>query len=293
MQKQGIIVKLISEFCYVKVKNDSVIYECKAKGIFRHQKLVPIVGDKVKIEVQPNEKGIIIEITARKNELYRPKIANIDQVIIICAIKEPDFNSYLLDKYLALIEYKDLTPIIVFTKKDLVVPTDPIYESYLNCYAKLGYQTCFISNKVLDPVAWANFEKLLANKISVFTGQTGSGKSSTLNSLLNEDIIKTQSISKALGRGKHTTTTTELYDVLGGMIADSPGFSSFDIKGFTKKDLAISYQNFAKYSSECKFRGCLHDQEPGCKIKELVENHQIPMFFYQDYLKILGELERG
>ncbi|AHF58124.1 ribosome small subunit-dependent GTPase A [Spiroplasma eriocheiris] len=293
MQKQGIIVKLISEFCYVKVKNDSVIYECKAKGIFRHQKLVPIVGDKVKIEIQPNEKGVITEIIDRKNELYRPKIANIDQVIIICSIKEPDFNSYLLDKYLALIEYKDLTPIIVFTKKDLVSLTDPIYESYLNWYAKLGYQTCFISNKVVDPVAWAGFEKLLTNKISVFTGQTGSGKSSTLNSLFNEDVIKTQLISKALGRGKHTTTTTELYDVLGGMIADSPGFSSFDIKGFTKKDLAISYQNFAKYSSECKFRGCLHNQEPGCKIKELVENYYIPMFFYQDYLKILGELERG
>ncbi|WHQ37391.1 ribosome small subunit-dependent GTPase A [Spiroplasma sp. SV19] len=288
MQQTGMIVQIISEFCYVKNNTDHQIYVCKAKGIFRHQEIKPVVGDYVQFEKQNNKQGIIYQIAPRKNELYRPRIANVDQVIIITAMAEPTFNSYLLNKYLAFIEYKDLKPVIVFTKKDLIT-SDDLYQKYFNWYPQLGYEVYFISNKIDDKKTWQQFEQIFQNKISVFTGQTGSGKSSTLNTLLQDDIIKTQEISKALGRGKHTTTTSALYELLDGMIADTPGFSTFDFKNYQKASLARAYHFFAQYANECKFRTCLHLHEPQCKIKALVQANVIPLFFYNDYVRMMQE----
>ncbi|GAA6238601.1 MAG: ribosome small subunit-dependent GTPase A [Spiroplasma phoeniceum] len=288
MHQTGMIIRIVSEFCYVKNDIDHQIYACKAKGLFRHQEIKPVVGDYVQFEIQNDKQGIIYQIEPRKNELYRPRIANVDQVIIITAMAEPAFNSYLLNKYLAFIEYKSLKPVIVFTKKDLV-KTDELYQKYFNWYPKLGYEVYFISNKKDDKKVWKQFEQLFQNKITVLTGQTGSGKSSTLNTLLQAEIIKTQEISKALGRGKHTTTASVLYELLDGMIADTPGFSTFDLRDYEKGGLARSYHLFNQYANECKFRTCLHLHEPHCKIKALVQADVIPQFFYNDYVRIMQE----
>ncbi len=288
MHQTGMIICIVSEFCYVKNDTDQQVYACKAKGIFRHQEIKPLVGDYVQFEIQNDNQGIIYQIKPRKNELYRPRIANVDQVIIITAMADPTFNSYLLNKYLAFIEYKSLKPVIVCTKKDLV-QTEDLYQKYFNWYPALGYEVYFISNKKDGKKTWQQFEQLFQNKISVFTGQTGSGKSSTLNTLLQAEIIKTQEISKALGRGKHTTTTSALYELLHGMIADTPGFSTFDLRDYEKSGLARAYHFFNQYASECKFRTCLHLHEPHCKIKALVQENIIPQFFYNDYVRIMQE----
>ncbi|WP_374696517.1 ribosome small subunit-dependent GTPase A [Spiroplasma endosymbiont of Polydrusus formosus] len=282
------IIRIVSEFCYVKNDTDQQVYACKTKGLFRHQEIKSVVGDYVQFEIQNDKQGIIYQIKPRKNELYRPRIANVDQVIIITAMVEPTFNSYLFNKYLAFIEYKSLKPVIVFTKKDLVKTKD-LYQKYFNWYSSLGYEVYFISNKKDDKKTWQQFKQLFQNKISVFTGQTGSGKSSTLNTLLQAEIIKTQEISKALGQGKHTTTTSALYGLLHGMIADTPGFSTFNLRDYKKSGLARAYHFFNQYAGECKFRTCLHLHEPRCKIKALVQENIIPHFFYNDYMRIMQE----
>lgn len=292
---EGLIVKILSEFADVEVVNsqgEKTIYVCKALGIFKHKNMKPLVGDIVEIRIEnENDKiATIIKMFERRNELYRPTIANVDQVIIITAIKEPDFSPTLLNKYLAIVEYAQIKPVIVFTKKDLITVKDPIYRSYLNWYKKMKYEVHYISNKELDPEAWVRLVKIFKNKVSVLTGQTGAGKSATLNSLNDQLDIKTQEISKALGRGKHTTRHTQLYDVLGGKIADTPGFSSFEAKNLTKQALATSYHLFDELAQNCKFRGCIHLQEPICAIKQAIEDKKIPQFFYDDYVKILNQL---
>ncbi|AGM26399.1 ribosome biogenesis GTPase [Spiroplasma syrphidicola EA-1] len=290
MEKTGLIVSVISEFCYVKEANNDLIYECKSKGLFRHHNQRPLVGDHVDFIVQNNDQGTITKIHPRKNELYRPKIANIDQTVIITSLQSPNFSSYLLNKFLAIVEYKGITPVIVFTKKDLLGQDDDLYDKYLQWYPQMGYQTFILSNKTPDSSEWDAFKATLINKISVFTGQTGSGKSTTINTLLEQNLIKTQEISKALGRGKHTTTNSKMYEISNGIVIDTPGFSSFDLREFNPEKLAISYHLFTENSRFCKFRHCLHLNEPHCKIKELVTAKIIPTFFYNDYCKIISEI---
>lgn len=292
---KGLIVKILSQFADVEVVNEQkekTIYVCKALGIFKHKNIKPLVGDEVEIRIENEEEKIatIIKMFERRNELYRPSIANVDQVIIITAIKEPDFSPTLLNKYLAIVEYEQIKPVIVFTKKDLITVKDSIYRTYLNWYKRMKYEVHYISNKELNPESLVRLVKIFKNKISVLTGQTGAGKSTTLNSLNDQLDIKTQEISKALGRGKHTTRHTQLYDVLGGKIADTPGFSSFEAKDLSKENLAVSYHLFNQLAKNCKFRGCIHLQEPQCAVKQAIEDKKIPQFFYDDYVKVLNQL---
>ena len=224
----GRIVKQISNDYTVKTEGKE--YICKARGKFRNDGITPLVGDIVKFD----ENNYILEIAKRKNELDRPRISNIDQAVIVTSVKIPDFSSNLLDKLLVIIEYNNIKPIICFTKLDLLNSNELEYiEKIMKYYKKIGYEVY----KNTDP----KLNNIFKDKITVFAGQSGAGKSSLLNRLDSSLNIEIGEVSIALGRGKHTTRHTELLNVLGGMIADTPGFSLIDFNGMTKEDIRDNF----------------------------------------------------
>ncbi|AGR41523.1 ribosome small subunit-dependent GTPase A [Spiroplasma taiwanense] len=291
MLKTGIILKIISEYAYVLFEKQ--VYECKSKGKLRHNNQKPTTGDFVTFEILDTNdfKGIIFEILKRKNELYRPRISNIDQVVIITSVKEPILNTYTLNKYLCFVESLELKPVLAFTKVDLV----DINDEYLNLarkYEDIGYEIYLINNMIETDLEWKKFILSLEKKVSVFTGQTGTGKSTTLNHIIPNIFEKTQEISKSLNRGKHTTTKNELFIYKDGLIGDTPGFSSFEFKEMTPAMLATSLTYFKKILNKCKFNNCIHvNNTPGCQLIEDVKNNKFPKFIYEDYIKIQLELE--
>lgn len=273
---QGQIYKVIAGF-YDIYANDK-IYRVRGSGNLRNKEQSPVVGDYVIFEPE----GFVTEILERKNSLVRPKVANIDQAIIVQSYVQPNYSSILLNKFLAIIEANNIKPIIVFTKSDLTK------ESRLQEYLDQGYTAYEISNNDLKSLDL--LKKVFKNKLSVFTGQTGAGKSSTINSLANTKLA-TQEISKSLNRGKHTTRVVEIISWLGGRLVDTPGFSSLEFN-LSKLDLARSYHDFKKHSQYCQFpRTCLHDKEIDCGIKKAVNNNKITKQRYNDYLKILREIK--
>lgn len=275
---KGRVIKLISNKWTVEC--DKKYYECSSIGKFRYQKISPLVGDMVDFDL---EKRIITNILPRKNELIRPPIANIDEAIILVSCKEPNFSSNLLDKMLVVIEYNNVVPVICFTKYDLLDSTREIDEA-INYYKGIGYKV-FINNDL------TNIESLLKGKLSVLTGQTGVGKSSLLNSLKKDLNLATGKISKALGRGRHTTRHVELLEVAGGLVADTPGFSSLDFNGMNKKDIKDNFKEFYENEYKCKYKDCMHLKEDGCYIKELVENGKIRKTRYENYKKFIESIE--
>ncbi len=281
MNLKGQIIKALSGFYYVK--SDDVIYTCKARGKFRNNLQKPLVGDYVEFSKENINEGYILKLLKRKNVLVRPPICNIDQAFLVFSAKEPDMNTLLLDRFLVLIEHENIKPIIVITKMDLADQT--IYD-IMKPYEIAGYDVYYISsvlNQGIDEI-----KTLFRNKISVFTGQSGVGKSSLLNALDIHLNIDTNEISKALGRGKHTTRHVELLEMYDGYVADTPGFSSLELK-MEPVDLAVSYHDFKDLATSCKFRGCLHDSEPYCSVKEAVENGMISKERYEHYLSFLKE----
>ncbi|AHI54061.1 ribosome biogenesis GTPase [Spiroplasma sabaudiense Ar-1343] len=289
---QGLILKIVSEYCYVLFENE--VFECKAIGSLRHQQIKLTVGDLAFFEILDgvNKKGSITGIQKRRNELKRPRIANIDQVVIVTSVSNPDFASYILNKYLAFVEILEIKPILAFTKTDLI-PHDHEFLKEIQGYKKLGYDSFLINNKVETNDNWEAFKNILKNKISVFTGQTGAGKSTTLNHLIPGLSEKTQEISKALNRGRHTTTKNELFFVNNGYIGDTPGFSSFELDNVSQTELSQSYQFFKDNLGKCKFRDCLHiESSPQCFIKRSVELRDFPEFIYNDYLKMIEEIKK-
>lgn len=286
---QGIIIKALSGF--YDVLADDQVYTCKGRGLFRKKKITPLVGDYVEVDPQSDTTGTIVSIKERQNELVRPPIANIDQAIIVSSVVEPEFNPLLLDRFLVLIEYKDIEPLIVLTKEDLTTD-DQLDElnHYATIYRKIGYEVLIVS-KVMDDLD----EKIyphLANKLSVIAGQSGVGKSTLLNKLDEELDIETANISKSLGRGKHTTRHVELYSIGDGYVADTPGFSSLDFNEIELEDLRFCFREFLDYQDECKFRGCLHMNEPKCAIKSGVENGDIAQFRYDHYQNFFEEIKQ-
>ncbi|CAM9154013.1 ribosome small subunit-dependent GTPase A [Mycoplasma marinum] len=270
---QGQVIRVIAGFYDIESKG--VEYRTRARGNLRNEGISPVVGDIVNFE--PN--GFLNEVCERKNSLVRPKVANVDQAIIITSLKEPKYSSLLLDKFLAIIEFNNIKPIIVFTKADL---TD---ETHLEEYKVQGYDAFEISNP--NELGFETLRGIFKDKLSVFTGQTGAGKSTTINSLAGLNI-KTQEISKALGRGKHTTRVVEIIDWFGGKLIDTPGFSSLEFN-LTKLELAHSYQDFRSLSRECKFRTCIHNKEKICAVKYAAEDGKISKQRYENYLKLLEE----
>ncbi|OEF99079.1 ribosome small subunit-dependent GTPase A [Vulcanibacillus modesticaldus] len=282
---EGQIIRALSSFYYVKSENN--IWECKARGVFKKRKLTPVVGDYVVFEKVDDNKGLITEIKPRKNELIRPQISNVDQAILVFSAKEPNFSSLLLDRFLVLVEQANIKPIICITKLDLVEDMDEL-NSKLKVYEDIGYQVIRTSKL---GVGITEIKEVLKGKVSVFSGQSGVGKSTLLNTISPELYLETANISQKLGRGKHTTRVVQLITLpSGGTVADTPGFSSLDFHGINSKELDKYFIEIAELSTQCRFRGCLHLSEPGCAVKEAVEEGQINKERYEHYLEFLKEI---
>lgn len=285
--KQGRILKLTGGNYYTKVAGK--ILKCRARGLFRYQSIKPVVGDYVNVEILDYDEGYIIEVLERSNQLERPAIANIDQALIITSYKEPDYAFNLINKFLAIIEYYNIKPIIVVTKSDLASSITEVKEAF-NDYYISGYEVMITSIETKEGLS--EIKDTLKDKLSVLVGQSGAGKSSLLNMVDSQFNIATNQISKALGRGKHTTRHVEIFETNFGQVADSPGFSSLDLEMLSAENLAHSYHDFKDAAPYCKFSNCLHDKEPNCRVKELVALGEIPQSRYDDYLIFLNEIRQ-
>ena len=273
---QGIIIKILSDDYTVSSNNK--LYVCKARGKFKKDKIIPLVGD---ICTFDEEKKYIIEIEKRKNELIRPRVSNIDQAVIITSVKEPEFSSNLLDKLLCIIEFNNIKPIICFTKLDLLNEEEQKnINEIINYYKKIGYQ--IFKNTEIEEI-----KEIFKGKKTVFTGQSGAGKSTLLNRLNPNLNLKTNEISHALGRGKHTTRHVELINIFEGLIADTPGFSSLEFIGMTNEDIRDNFIEFNLYRDECEYKDCMHEKEEKCAIKKELENKNILYSRYENYLKFI------
>lgn len=280
---EGRITKLIGGLYTVLDKNNQYL-EMKARGKFRHTNESPKVGDFVLFD-----DSFILKVKPRKNNLVRPPVCNIDQAILINSAKEPNFSFHLLDRFLMLIENEDIKPVIVITKIDLLNESElSEIKSKMTYYEKF-YQVVYLSSKTHENVD--TIKDLFKGKVSVFAGQTGAGKSSLLNALKPDLQLATNEISKALGRGKHTTRHSELIEVFEGLIADTPGFSKLDFYDIDLDNVPINFIDFFKLSDQCKFRGCTHINEPKCKVKEEVNNGNILPSRYENYKMIYEEIK--
>lgn len=283
----GQIRKALSGFYYVY--DDGQVIQTRGRGVFRKRGITPLVGDFVTYEVEGNNDGTIMEIEERKNELVRPPISNVDQAILVFSVKEPNFNTILLDRFLVVLESFHVQPVILLTKMDLLEEDEvAAIQSYQKQYEAIGYDvmtTFKDDSSLLDKIT-----PLLVNRTTVLAGQSGVGKSTLLNTLMPELDLKTGIISEHLGRGKHTTRHVELIEVAGGLVADTPGFSSFDFDTIEKEELTGCFPEIQRTSEACKFRGCLHVKEPKCAVKDAVESGEIEASRYEHYLQFLQEI---
>lgn len=278
---QGRVIKLISNKWTVLTDN-GLSLECSCIGKFKYLKESPLVGDLVIVD---EKNKVINKILPRKNVLIRPPVANIDQALILTSTIEPSFSSNLLDKMLVIIEYNNIKPIICFTKYDLL--EDKTYiDSVIEYYKKIGYDV-FINDEI------DNIKNILNKKVSVLTGQTGVGKSSLLNRLKEDLNLKTGEISKALGRGRHTTRHVELLKIEDGLVADTPGFSSLDFIGMNKNDIKDNFIEFYENQDKCKYQDCMHIKEDGCYIKEMLKEKTILDSRYDNYKKFIEQINQN
>ena len=286
---QGKIVKGIAGFYYVHVA-ESGIYECKAKGAFRNQKVKPLVGDNVRLEVLDEEqkKGNIEEILPRKNELIRPAVANIDQALVIFAAAKPKPNFNLLDRFLILMQYQKVPAVVCFNKQDMVDAEE--LQLLKNTYESAGYQVIFTSAAKEEGIQAVR--DLLKGKTTTVAGPSGVGKSSLINLLSPEAEMETGDISRKIERGKHTTRHSELFALdENTFICDTPGFSSIYLPEMKKEELGIYFPEIAEYEPFCRFQGCAHIHEPGCGVKEALEEKKISPIRYDNYKLLYEELK--
>ena len=277
---QGIIIKSLAGFYYVEA--DGQVYQTRARGNFRKKGQTPYVGDFVDFSAEDQSEGYILKIHERKNSLVRPPIVNIDQAVVIMSAKEPDFNANLLDRFLVLLEQKTIEPLIYISKLDLLEDCSPL-DAYKAIYEKIGYPFLYSLEELLPH---------LENKVTVFMGQTGVGKSTLLNKIAPELALETGQISDSLGRGRHTTRAVSFYNVNGGKIADTPGFSSLDYEVKESELLNDCFPELAEVSQGCKFRTCTHTHEPACAVKLALESGQVAQSRYDNYLQFLSEIEQ-
>ena len=272
---KGQIIKISSDLHFISCENE--VYPCKCRGIFRKEHITPVVGDYVLFS---KEKHLIEEVLERKNVFERPKVSNIDQAFLITSLKLPDFSTNLLDKFISLMEMNHVKPIICITKEDLVEDNElKRIKEILKYYENIGYTV--VSNTEIDKI-----KSLLADKTSVFTGQTGAGKSTLLNKLNPNWNLETGEVSLALGRGRHTTRVVELFEFCGGKVMDTPGFSSLEFRNYTKEDIKNSFIEFNKYP--CPFKDCNHTNEKECVVKKEVLANNILESRYLNYLNFIG-----
>lgn len=285
----GKIMKGIAGFYYVGVV-ESGVYECKAKGIFRKDKIKPLVGDDVEIEVLNEEEklGNIVKILPRRSELIRPAVANIDQALVIFAAREPKPNFSLLDRFLVIMEKQDVPVIICFNKQDLC--DDEEVGRLKEIYEACGYPVVLASAKQGEGIE--EIKSRLRGKTTTVAGPSGVGKSSLTNLLQNEVQMETGEISKKLGRGRHTTRHSQIIQIEEDTwLYDTPGFTSFYVEEIEKEELRFYFREFSKYEGTCRFQGCTHTHEPGCMVKNALEEGKISKERYENYLELYGELK--
>ena len=285
---EGKIVKALSGFYYVF--SDNKVIQCRGRGVFRKNKINPLVGDEVIFQAENDLEGYILEVKERKNSLVRPPIANVDQAILVFSATEPDFSTALLDRFLVLIEFNQIRPIICITKIDLLTEAEKqSLEQVVQDYERAGYDVILTSSETDEGLE--ELIPFLNGVITVFAGQSGVGKSSLLNALRPDLELKTDQISNHLGRGKHTTRHVELIPIGDGLVADTPGFSSLEFTDIEQEDLNNCFPEIRKLSEACKFRGCLHLAEPKCAVKKGLENGEVPSYRYKHYKEFLEEIK--
>ena len=271
----GKIICINKSIHKVLLENNTII-ETRTRGKLRNNKIFPVVGDNVEVNINTKT---IEKVFERKNYLLRPLIANIDKLLIVESTSIPVFSSYLIDKFLLIALSNNIEPIIIITKTDMISVKEKLeIKKYINYYRKLGIKV-YINTRI---------KKEFTGSTVALCGQTGSGKSSLLHKIDASLKLKTGEVSASLGRGKHTTRLVELLEVNNGLIADTPGFSSLELN-LDKKEIKKYYFDFNK---PCKYKSCLHVKEDGCKIIELVNKNKIPKWRYDNYIKFISEVSK-
>lgn len=285
MQYEGLIIKGIGGFYYVEAADE--IYECKAKGIFRKEKITPLAGDRVVIEVRDNGQNTIEEILPRTNCLSRPPVANLSKLFIVSSTCEPNPSLLIIDRLTVIAEKNNIEPIVVFTKKDLK-PSDELESIY-----RLAGIKCY-SVSCLTGEGAEQVKAEISGGISAFTGNTGVGKSSLLNAIDPSLVRSTGEISSKLGRGRHTTRHVELYKIGDAYVADTPGFSSLDFESgevILKDDLQYYFKEFSDYIGTCRFTSCAHIGDKGCSVVAAVEKGEIGRTRHESYKMLYDEVK--
>ena len=283
----GQIRKALSGFYYVK--SGDALYQTRARGNFRKRRLAPLVGDRVEFSSTSPTDGYILAIQKRHNQLKRPPVANVDQAVVVTSAVKPDFNSNLLDRFLVILEAKEIQPLIYLTKTDLLDEAALAkLTTTLAYYQKIGYPVFMAP----DPYQADNIAALLRpfkDRLTVLTGQSGAGKSTLINHIAPELQLQTAAVSESLSRGKHTTRHVELWPLADGLVADTPGFSSLALTDLDLNTLGNLFPDFVALADQCKYRGCQHDHEPGCAVKAAVTAGELLASRYENYLQFRTE----
>lgn len=283
---QGQIQKALSGFYYVATETGEV-YQTRGRGNFRKKKITPLVGDKVIFSADNFSEGVLTEILPRKNQLVRPPVANVDLGVIVMSAVTPQFSYSLLDRFLTQLEFFNIKGLLYLTKLDLVTDLAP-FEAVKNAYEKIGYPVILGKSEKDFETLTKHFKK----QVTVFIGQSGAGKSTLLNHLDPKLTLATGEISESLGRGRHTTRHVELHSLFGGLVADTPGFSSLELpESLEATQVGRLFPEIHAASAHCKFRQCLHVKEPGCEVLAKLATGEILPSRYENYLQFLNEVQ--
>ena len=288
---KGIIIENISNLYQVKSFENGNVYESNARGKFKKEEITPVVGDRVEISIidEKDKKAVIEKIEERKVYIKRPKLANMTQIVFVVSSKDPKPDLLMLDKQLAFAEYLGIKAIIVLNKTDLDKKQE--FKEIKKVYQNIGYNV--IQTNAKEKIGIDKLKALLKGNINGFSGNSGVGKSSLINAIFNKDVTEEGEISKKNRRGKNTTTSIKLYEIdKETFIADTPGFSTFDISEIESKNLCLYFKEFKKYIEDCEFIGCTHIKEENCGIKEAVKEGKIDNKRYERFIKIYEDLKK-